>query len=155
MAGAGSYKLSNVADLDKPFELETTFSLEPISNVPGPAAISVPMGLAPRELEQIAFSKSIETPTKPVVCRSRTIEDTQTISFPSNVRIGLIPMGVEYKQGDIQYNASYIKKDNQIEIKRKAVIQHPSMVCGPLQIRAWNKFVGVVQKDLRSQIFYE
>ena len=155
LAGAGSYKLSNVADLDKLFELETTFSLEPISNVPGPAAISVPMGLAPRELEQIAFSKSIENPTKPVVCRSRTIEDTQTISFPPNVRIGLIPIGVEYKQGDIQYNVSYIKKDNQIEIKRKAVIQHPSMVCGPSQIRAWNKFVGVVQKDLRAQIFYE
>ena len=123
--------------------------------MPGPAAISAPMGLAPREFEQIAFSKAIDKPTKPVVCRSRTIEDTQSIEFPSNVKVGLIPTGVDYKEGDIQYTSSYIKKANQLEIKRKVVIQHPSMVCTPNQIRVWNKFVNVLQKDLRAQIFYE
>ena len=155
LTGSGSYKLSHVSDLDKPFELGTTFALDPIANVPGPAAISAPMGLAPREFEQIAFSKSIEKPTKPVVCRSRTIEDVQTIEFPSNVKLGLIPSGIEHREGDINYISSYIKKENQVEIKRKVVIQHPSMVCGPNEIRAWNKFVSVLQKDLRSQVFYE
>jgi transglutaminase-like putative cysteine protease len=155
LAGTGTYKPSLASDLDKPFELETTFALDPIANVPGPAAISIPMGLAPREFEHIVFSKSIEKPTKPVVCRSRTIEDVQTIEFPSNVKLGLIPSGIEYKEGGINYISSYIKKENQVEIKRKVVIQHPSMVCGPNEIRAWNKFVSVLQKDLRSQVFYE
>ena len=155
LAGTGTYKPSLASDLDRPFELETSFTLEPIANVPGPAAISVPMGLAPREFEQIAFSKSIDKPTKPVVCRSRTLEDIQVIEFPSNVRLGLIPVNVNYKGGDINYSSSYLKKESQIEIRRKVIIQHPSMVCGPAQIKAWNKFVGVLQKDLRSQIFYE
>ena len=155
LAGTGAYKPSIATDLDKPFELETSFTLDPIANMPGPAAISAPMGLAPREFEQIAFSKAIDKPTKPVVCRSRTIEDTQSIEFPSNVKVGLIPTGVDYKEGDIQYTSSYIKKANQLEIKRKVVIQHPSMVCTPNQIRVWNKFVNVLQKDLRAQIFYE
>lgn len=155
LAGTGAYKPSIASDLDKPFELETSFTLDPIANMPGPAAISAPMGLAPREFEQIAFSKAIDKPTKPVVCRSRTIEDSQSIEFPSNVKVGYIPTGIDYNEGDIKYSSSYIKKGNQIEIRRKVVIQHPSMVCGPAQIRAWNKFVSVLQKDLRAQIFYE
>lgn len=153
--GSGSYEPSSASDLDKPFKLRTTFTLDPIGNIPGPAAITVPMGLAPREFDQIAYSKSIENPTKPAVCRSRTLEDIQVIEFPANVKVGLIPSNVRYEEGDIKYSSSYSKTDNVIEVRRQVVIQRPSMVCSPAQIKSWNKFIKVLQKDLRAQIFYD
>jgi len=48
------------------------------------------MVLVPREIEEIAFSKQIDNPTKPVVCRSRTLVDVQQIEFPKVVRVGNI-----------------------------------------------------------------
>ena len=155
LSGSGSFKPTQATDLNKPFELDTTFKLDPISNVPGPAAITAPMGLAPRELETIAFSRSIENPTQPVVCRSRTIVDIQQIQFPDNVKVTRIPQAMSYKEGDIDYRSTYSQNGNSIEIERDLVIQHPSMVCDLKQIKSWNKFVGVLQKDLRGQVFYE
>jgi transglutaminase-like putative cysteine protease len=153
--GSGTFIPTNVTDLDKRFELDTNFNLEPIANLPGPGAISIPMGLAPREIEEIAFSKQIDNPTKPVVCRSRTLVDVQQIEFPKVVRVGNIPKGVYFNEGDINYKSTYNKKGNEVEIRRELTIQHSSMVCDIYEIKRWNKFIGVLQKDLRGQVFYE
>jgi len=154
LSGTGSYKPTRVMDLEKPFELDTEFELDPMANVPGPGAIAIPMGLAPGEFGLISFSKSIANPTEPVVCRSRALMEVAQINFPLNVSVTHIPEGVSYKSGDIDYKSTYIKRGNFVEARREVVIQHPTMICDVNEVKEWNKFVAVVQKDLRSQVFY-
>lgn len=155
LTGSGTLKPTDASDLEHPFSLDTTFNLDPIANVPGPGAITAPMGLAPREIEEIAFYKSIENPTQPAVCRSRTIVDLQRIEFPDNTKVTRVPRSSNYKDSDVEYHSSYTQQGNTVEVRRNLVIQHASMVCSVNEIKAWNKFLGVLQKDLRGQIFYE
>jgi transglutaminase-like putative cysteine protease len=155
LTGSGSYKPSLATDLNTPFSLESRFTIDPITNFPGMGAISVPMGLAPAELATLAYSKPPEIVTKPVVCRSRSLLEEQLIHFPSNVRVTAIPKNIEYSQDGIDFASVYTLKGRDVTVKRSMSVQHPSAVCEPNEVEEWKKFVSVLQRDLRSQIFYQ
>jgi hypothetical protein len=74
-------------DLNEPFVLTSTFVLDQIANVPGPAAMTVPVGLASGKLRGIVTDKPQECFTGPYVCESGIVRKFYTLRFAPNIRI--------------------------------------------------------------------
>jgi transglutaminase-like putative cysteine protease len=153
--GEGTIKTSYVYDLDLPFTTSTEFTLDAIANVPGPGAMTVPVGLAPGELSQIANNRPPEKFENPYTCTSRMVKEAYQIQFPKNVKVTRIPPDVTYKKGNIEYESAYVQKDNLITVVRILEVQRPGAVCQPAELQKWKDFYQVFIKDIRGQIFYE
>ncbi|QWE25985.1 DUF3857 and transglutaminase domain-containing protein [Polynucleobacter sp. AP-Ainpum-60-G11] len=153
--GEGNIDTSEVYDLNKPFTTDTTFTLDAVANVPGPGAMTIPVGLAPGELASIASSRPPEKFTVPYSCATRSVTEEYQIQFPKNVKVSRIPQNITYKKNNIEYTASYLEKDNQVTITRNLEVQRPGAVCKPEELQRWKDFYQVFIKDMRAQIFYE
>ncbi|MBU3579755.1 DUF3857 and transglutaminase domain-containing protein [Polynucleobacter sp. 73C-SIWE] len=153
--GEGKITTSYVYDLDKPFTTNTEFTLDAIANVPGPGAMTVPVGLAPGELASIANDRPPEKFTVPYSCSTRMVGEAYQIRFPDNTKVTRIPPNVSYKKAGIEYEATYNEVKNNIFVARKLAIQRPGAVCEPEELKKWKDFYQVFIKDMRGQIFYE
>lgn len=153
--GEGSIKMSEVYDLNKPFTTQSEFTLDAVANVPGPGAMTVPVGLAPGELASIANNRPPEKFTFPYSCATRSVTEEYQIQFPKNVKVGKIPQDISYAKGGIEYKAIYLEKDNQVSVTRNLEVQRPGAVCKPEELQKWKEFYQVFIKDMRAQIFYE
>jgi transglutaminase-like putative cysteine protease len=153
--GEGKISTSYVYDLDKPFTSDTEFTLDAIANVPGPGAITVPVGLAPGELAMIANDRPPEKFTKPYTCSTRMVGEAYQITFPSNAKVTRIPPDVTYEKAGIKYESTYTERNNSLLVTRKLAIQRPGAVCQPAELQNWRDFYQVFIKDMRGQIFYE
>jgi hypothetical protein len=58
-SGVGTWKATDPRDLNMPYKETTTFTLDPISNFPGPAAMAIPVGLTQCRIFAIAYSKTL------------------------------------------------------------------------------------------------
>lgn len=155
LTGDGSIKTSAIYDLDTPFTTDTKFTLDALANVPGPGAMTIPVGLAPGELASIAINRPPEKFTVPYLCATRSVTEQYQIKFPSNVRVGRIPQNTNYQKNNIQYSANYQKNGNQVTVTRNLEVQRPGAVCQPEELQKWKDFYQVLIKDMRAQIFYE
>ncbi|MCF8190235.1 MAG: DUF3857 domain-containing protein [Polynucleobacter sp.] len=153
--GEGKITTSYVYDLNKPFTTDTEFTLDAVANVPGPGAMTVPIGLAPGELAAIASDRPPEKFTLPYVCSTRMVGESYQIRFPDNTKVTRIPPNVSYKKAGIEYEATYNEVKNNIFVVRKLAIQRPGAVCQPEELQNWKDFYQVFIKDMRGQIFYE
>jgi len=153
--GEGKITTSYVYDLNKPFTTNTEFTLDAVANVPGPGAMTVPVGLAPGELAIIANDRPPEKFTVPYTCGTRMVGEAYQIQFPSNTKVTRIPPNVSYKKAGIEYEATYAEVKNNIFVMRKLAIQRPGAVCQPEELQKWKDFYQVFIKDMRGQIFYE
>jgi hypothetical protein len=153
--GEGKITTSYVYDLNKPFTTDTEFTLDAIANVPGPGAITAPVGLAPGELALIANDRPPEKFTIPYTCATRMLSEAYQIRFPDNTKVTRIPPNVSYKKAGIEYEATYNEAKNNVFVVRKLAIQRPGAVCEPGELQNWKDFYQVFIKDMRGQIFYE
>lgn len=154
--GSGKFQTTNVFDLDTPFTLNTEFKLDPITNFPGPGAMTVPVGLSPGNITLISFNKPKEKFYFPYECTSGYIEENTTLEFPKKTKVTNIPKSIKFQEKGTEYTSTYQKiTDNKLQIKRTLKLNKPSMVCQPGELKYWQNMYQVIKKDLRSQIFYE
>ena len=153
--GEGKISTSYVYDLDRPFTSDSEFTLDAIANVPGPGAMTVPVGLAPGELAMIANDRPPEKFTLPYTCATRMVGEAYQITFPSNTKVTRIPPDVTYEKAGIKYESTYTERNNSLLVTRKLAIQRPGAVCQPAELQNWRDFYQVFIKDMRGQIFYE
>ena len=153
--GTGKFIPSDPYDLNQPFEVKAEFSIGAITNMPGYGAMGVPVGLSPGELYILTTRRAYEDFIPPYVCYSRTIEEHYFIEFPTNVKVTRVPQDITYKEGDIQYQSSYIQNGNKVEVKRSLYAQRPGAICQAEELKQFNAFFPVFLSDMRGQIFYE
>lgn len=154
--GAGKFQTTNVFDLDTPFVLNTEFKLDPITNFPGPGAMTVPVGLSPGNITLISFNKPKEKFYFPYECTSGYIEENTTLEFPKKTKVTNVPKSIKFQEKGAEYTSTYQKiSDNKLQIKRTLKLNKQSMVCQPEELKYWQNMYQVIKKDLRSQIFYE
>ena len=154
-SGTGTYTPSDVYDLNKPFTVSGTFTLDPISNIPGNGAITIPIGLSKGAINYKGEVRPEETAEFPFRCQSAYFEENTQLTFPSNVKVSKIPVAVSYVANGINYQTHYTLKDNAVTVKRSLGIDRPSVVCGSKDLENWKVFHKVLKHDLRSQIIYE
>jgi transglutaminase-like putative cysteine protease len=153
--GEGKFIPTNPYNLDKPFEVDSEFKIDPVTNIPGHGALSVPVGLSAGNFKLIAFNKPKDKFNYPYICSSGYVEENYLIEFPSNVKVTDIPKNITQSVDGATYDATYTLSGNLVKIKRVAKFERPGMVCKPTDLERWKGFHKIVQKDLRSQIFYE
>ena len=152
--GTGSLDYPDPTVLDQSFWVKSSFRLDPVTNFPGPGALITPVGLAPGGIPNFGVHKPVEKREWQYPCLSRILEDRYRIEFPAKATLSHIPKGVTYAEGGIHYRSSYEASGHSVAIHRELEIQHPSDVCTPQDNEAWKAFHAVLQRDLRSQVFY-
>jgi transglutaminase-like putative cysteine protease len=152
--GIGSLDYPDPTVLDQSFWVKTSFRLNPVTNFPGPGALMTPVGLSPGAIAGNGINEPEVQREWAYACNSRILEDSYRIEFPANAALGQIPKGITYQSTDIRYQSSYERKDHTLVVHRILEIQHPSDVCTPQDNEEWKVFHAVLQRDLRSQVFY-
>ena len=155
LSGVGQTNSGDPSALDKPFEISSTFTLDPVSNVPGPAAMPIPVGLTLGAMSRDMFSKPKDRIKFPTHCDSFTFSDHYDIEFPSSINITHVPENVDYKDENVRYTATYVLKGNKLEIVRDLVLQYATMTCGDESNEMDKRFFPVFKRDMRAQIIYQ
>jgi hypothetical protein len=154
-SGTGTYTPSDVYDLNKPFTVSGTFTLDPISNIPGNGAITLPIGLSKGAITYKGEVRPEETAEFPFICQTYFLEENSKLAFPSNVKVTKIPASVSYAANGVNYQSQYTLKDNTVTAKRSLGVDRPSVICNSKDLENWKVFHKVLKHDLRSQIIYE
>ncbi len=155
LTGIGEIQSSDPNDLTKPFVVTTTFTLDPVSNFPGPAAMPIPAGIDFGVISGDMLPKPKDKLSLPENCESFAFSNHYEIEFPSNIKITHIPNNVSYRDDATQYTATYTLTDNKLAINRELVSAHPTMVCGEAENEMDKKFFPIFQRDMRAQVIYE
>jgi hypothetical protein len=153
--GTGKLQFTMPNSFDERYEENGIFTLDPVANFPGPAAMNIPVGLTQGRIYSISKDKPLEARKYPDTCFGRTYLDYFTLEFPKKTKITRIPSNVSYNKDGIIYKATYKKKDNVINVTREMVLDNKNMFCEAKREIQKHAFFDVLQKDLRSQIFYE
>ena len=153
--GEGSFKAGNPKDFDTSWQVVSKFELNPVVNVPGPSAMTVPVGIAPGYLREISSSTVPRSRRFPASCRSvRYVEHTE-LEFPRQLMVQRIPKSVNFKSGALIYQASYSLKGQTLTIKRQYSSNRPSSSCDASDDKNWTAISEVMQHDMRNQIFFK
>jgi hypothetical protein len=153
--GVGKITETNPSDLTTPFVENTHFTLDPKSNFPGPGAITIPVGVVILSMNAMVREKPNETLKYPAISYSKTMIDNYTLKFPRNVKIKRVPSNVNFNNALYHYQASYQLKGDEVKVSRIFESDHKSISSGPKFAESRNVVFKVLQRDLRSQIFYE
>lgn len=139
--------------IDQSYWIRARFYLNPVTNIPGRGGMMVPVGMGPGGIAWAGADDPLEKDFS-YTCKSQTHHERYSIEFPDNVVIDGIPKGTSYKDEAVTYSSTYSAKGRVVKVERRLAIQHAGSVCGPNDNRRWRAFHKILQKDLRSQIFY-
>jgi hypothetical protein len=112
--------------LDRPWVIRLSFRLEGLVALPGPAALTLPLALAPGQSEEPGQARGR---LRAFVCDGARHDETTVIHLPSAVRVRRVPEAVEFKRGRLAYRASYSLRDSALVVRRSFVSGWPGPVC--------------------------
>lgn len=153
--GEGSFKAGNPKDFDTSWQVVSKFELNPVVNVPGPSAMTVPVGIAPGYLREISSSTVPKSRRFPASCRSVRYVEHTALEFPRQLMVQRIPKSVNFKSGALLYQATYSLKGKTLTIKRQYSSNRPSSSCDASDDKNWTAISEVMQHDMRNQIFFK
>jgi hypothetical protein len=151
--GTGRITHPDPADLDTPWQVQAEFTLDPVINLPGPSAMTVPVGVADGHLRGMRTLTADPGQTLEYECSSvRYLEET-TIEFPPSARLWHLPPDVRIKHGPLRYEARWRQQGQSVEVRREFVSQFAATLCGAKEELAWEAVLPVMRRDLRGQVF--
>jgi hypothetical protein len=135
--------------------MEGRFQLDPVANMPGRGAIRIPVGLGAGRFADFEGYKPNVSPQQPSwPCGSESLSESYTIQFPSDVTITGIPANASYHDDQVDFHSTYRRVGQKVVASRKLVVRRASPVCTKEDLERWRTFLVIIQRDLRSQIFY-
>ena len=153
-SGTGTIMPTQPLALDSPWVVDATFQLDPVVNVPGPSAMTLPVGVSPGRIKGFADYKPPVSRRFPFVCdTSRHVEDI-SLEFGESVAIDRIPGNVSLQRGPLSYKASYRLEGKTLKVKREFEERRSGPVCGVQDDQDWNALREVLLRDLRGQVFF-
>ena len=152
--GVGKIEVSEPNDLDRPWQVKSIFELDPIVNVPGPSAMTLPVGVSPGKLKGMSTYKPPSVRRFPVVCSSGKYIEMVELRFPKDMKIERIPVNASFKKGSLNYKSSYELKGRILYAYRELVANRGDRVCDSKDDAEWMAFSAVLNRDLRQQVFF-
>ena len=154
-SGSGNVLKTEPMNLDVPWKVEAEFTLDPLVNIPGPSAMTIPVGVAPGHIKQLAGGKSPKMRRFPMMCGSSRHLENIEIEFLSSMKIDRIPHAVKFALGPIRYTSNYTLNGNTLSVRREFVGNRKKVICDDKDDRNWEKFSAELKKDLRQQVFFQ
>jgi hypothetical protein len=154
-SGSGQVLKTEPMDLDIPWKVEAEFTLDPLVNIPGPSAMTIPVGVAPGHIKQLAIGKSPKMRRFPMMCGSSRHLENIEIEFLPSMKIDRIPHAMNFSIGPIRYTSAYTLRGNTLSVQREFVVNRKKVICDDKDDRDWEKFSVELKKDLRQQVFFQ
>lgn len=152
--GTGDVEAPDPTDLSVPWILQSTFALDTMVNIPGPYAMTVPVGLAPGDIRDMLTDKPRINRRFPAVCAASHLLEETEITFPNSVRVDRVPSATRYSSKAIQYSATYRLSGRTVYVRREMTANRERLTCDARDDDAWRAFLPVLQRDLRAQISF-
>lgn len=156
-SGSGSLSHGDPNDLHNKWVVKSSFKLDPVINVPGASAFSIPNGLAPGFIRLHAGLKLYQGRRYPYGCGSSSHTEHIELVFPSEIKVNRIPKSVFVSVGSSTYHSKYKLEGNKLIAHRVWRGEEPSDECVPTPSKFLDakKIRAKVREDLREQIFIE
>ncbi len=151
--GRGRIEAGDPLDLGSAWEMRAHFELDPVVNLPGPSAMTIPVGVAPGILRGITTTSRPPGRRFDRYCLSRQHREEIELRLPPQVRITRIPADTRFQRGTLRYSASYRRTGQVVTITREFAVDRPSHTCNAGDDADWTVFLRVLQRDLRGQVF--
>ena len=152
--GSGNITFTPPKDIEKTYEVGSTFTLDSIADLSKLGAFSLPIGLAPGHIAEMTIYKPLEKRDFPFICDSHTVEDNYTLKLPDNITINALPSDVNYKTRHVHYVSSYALLDNTLTVRRKVMFQYPSRKCPVDTYKELVDTLKILRKDHRAMVMY-
>ena len=153
--GWGEIVKTEPTNFNAPWQVNSTFELDPVVNVPGPSAMAIPVGLAPGRLKGFADVVLPKDRRFPTYCNSTQHEEWIDLAFPKDMKVTRVPKGVTFAQGSLRYESTYALQGQVLKIKRVYASSRTETLCGAESDKAFSDFTQVLRRDLRQQVFFE
>ncbi len=153
--GWGEIEKTEPTNYDKSWQVNSTFELDPVVNVPGPSAMAIPVGLAPGRMKYLADVVLPKDRKFPTFCSSTQHEEWIELAFPKDMKITRVPKDMAVAIGPLKYQSTYELKGQVLKIKRTYVSQRKQSLCGAEDDKWFSDFTHVLRRDLRQQVFFE
>jgi len=153
--GWGEIEKTEPTNYDKSWQVNATFELDPVVNVPGPSALAIPVGLAPGRMKYLADLVLPKERRFPTYCASTQHEEWIELAFPKDMKVSRVPKGVAFANGPLKYQSTYELKGQVLKIKRTYVSDRKQSICGAEDDKWFSDFTQVLRRDLRQQVFFE
>ena len=153
--GWGEIVKTEPTNFNAPWQVNSTFELDPVVNVPGPSAMAIPVGLAPGRLKGFADVVLPKDRRFPTYCNSTQHEEWIELAFPKDMKVTRVPKGVTFAQGSLRYESTYALQGQVLKIKRVYASSRTETLCGAESDKAFSDFTQVLRRDLRQQVFFE
>ncbi|MEY4448067.1 MAG: hypothetical protein RLZZ433_1082 [Pseudomonadota bacterium] len=153
--GWGEIEKTEPTNYDKAWQVNSTFELDPVVNVPGPSAMAIPVGLAPGRMKYLADVVLPKDRKFPTFCSSTQHEEWIELAFPKDMKITRVPKDMAVAIGPLKYKSTYELKGQLLKIKRTYVSQRKQSICGAEDDKWFSDFTHVLRRDLRQQVFFE
>jgi len=153
-SGWGEVAKSAPQDLEIPWELSSTYTLDPQVNVPGPSAMTIPYGAVPGHLKSMSNYTPPLVRRYPLSCSSVRHTEITSLTFPSSLKIERIPVGTHSRNGAFEYESTYTLKGRELTVRRVYTSNRDSPVCSAKDDNDWLAYRSALQRDLRAQVFF-
>ena len=153
--GWGEIAKTEPTNFSAPWQVNSTFELDPVVNVPGPSAMAIPVGLAPGRLKGFADVVLPKDRRFPTYCNSTQHEEWIDLAFPKDMKITRVPKGVTFAKGTLRYQSTYALSGQVLKIKRVYASSRTETLCGAESDKAFSDLTQVLRRDLRQQVFFE
>ena len=152
--GYGEMGKAAPEDLDTPWQISSTFTLDPQVNVPGPSAMTIPYGLVPGNLRAMSNYTPPKARRYPLTCSSVRYSESTVLVFPAKLKIDRIPEGTRSKNGAFEYESHYTLRGQELKVLRVYTSRRDSPVCSAKDDKDWLLYRSALQRDLRAQVFF-
>ena len=153
--GWGEIAKTEPTNFNVSWQVNSTFELDPVVNVPGPSAMAIPVGLAPGRMKGFADVVLPKDRRFPTYCNSTQHEEWIDLAFPKDMKITRVPKGVTFAKGTLRYQSTYALSGHVLKIKRVYASSRTETLCGAESDKAFSDFTQVLRRDLRQQVFFE
>jgi transglutaminase-like putative cysteine protease len=156
-SGTGEMAHGDPNDLSTSWSVKSSFELDPVINIPGKSAFSVPTGLSPGYIKMIAKERPFLNRRYPYVCGSDRHMEHIELVLPNNVRVTKIPDGIKAEIGPQSYKSSYKLSGNTLTVTRELSEEIHKDFCMPSKNETTERLImmDAIKSDLRSQVFLE
>ena len=154
-SGSGSFTRGEVRDLAKDHTYTAVFSLPGYAQMPGPGALSVPMGFA--SFTGIAATFELLGPeqrTLPMPLVGKRVQEVVTLQLPPGLKPATLPKDTTLAWAHGRYQAKVSLAGATLTVQRSLELTLPGPLLQPADYPAFRAFGQQVMRDLRAQIVY-
>lgn len=151
-SGRGDMQVPDPKDLEVPWVISASFELDPMVNLPGPSALTIPVGIAPGNIKWISMVPANLNKKFPDGCLTSRYIEHVTLEVPQDIAIQAMPKDLTFQRGSMRYQAEYRRTGNTLNVRRELLLQREQRFCNAADEKNWQALTDAMKRDLRAQV---